>query len=305
LTRDGNAIARRKQVRLASFETSQGLGFGIVDGGEVLDVAGQDGTATVRGLAELLGTLSVGDIRSLGSRSGVRRNLQDLRFLPPITDSERILCIGLNFTDHALEAKLPIPEQPSFFVRFRSSFVGHERDIVAPSASSEFDFEGEIALVIGKAGYHIAPSRALDHVLGLTILADNSARDWQRHSRQVTAGKNFPASGSIGPWCVTLDEVADLRDLSIETRLNGATVQHGNTRDLIFAVEQAVTYASSFTPLTPGDLIALGTPAGVGMARTPPLWLKPGDRLEIEVPGIGTLANRVIAESHINAGKPV
>ena len=291
-------------MRLASFETPQGLGFGIVEGGMMLDVAGQNGTGAARGLAELLGTLDAGGIRTLGTRSGVRRSLQDLRFLPPVTDPERILCIGLNFTDHAQEAKLPIPDRPSVFVRFRSSFVGHERDIVAPSGSSEFDFEGEIALVIGKAGYRIASAQALDHVLGLTILADNSARDWQRHSRQVTAGKNFPASGSIGPWCVTLDEIPDLRGLLIETRLNGATVQHGSTRDLIFSVEQAVTYASSFTPLAPGDLIALGTPAGVGMARTPPLWLKPGDRLEIEVPGIGTLSNRVVAEADASAGEP-
>ena len=291
-------------MRLASFETPQGLGFGIVEGGMMLDVSGQNGTSAARGLAELLGTLDAGGIHVLGTRSGVRRPLQDLRFLPPVTDPERILCIGLNFTDHAQEAKLPIPDRPSVFVRFRSSFVGHERDIIAPSGSSEFDFEGEIALVIGKPGYRIAPAHALDHVLGLTILADNSARDWQRHSRQVTAGKNFPASGSIGPWCVTLDEIPDLRDLLIETRLNGATVQHGSTRDLIFTAEQAVAYASSFTPLAPGDLIALGTPAGVGMARTPPLWLMPGDRLEIEVPGIGILSNRVVAEADASAGEP-
>ena len=291
-------------MRLASFETSQGLGFGIVEPDGMLDVAGQAGTAGARGMAELLDTFGPDAIRALATRSGVRRDLEGLRFLPPVTDPERILCIGLNFTDHAREAKLPIPDQPSMFVRFPSSFVGHERDIVVPSVSDEFDFEGEIAVVVGKAGYRIGPSRALDHVLGLTILTDNSARDWQRHSRQVTAGKNFPASGSIGPWCTTLDELADLRGLSIETRLNGATVQNGSTSDLIFSVEQAVAYASSFTPLAPGDLIALGTPAGVGMARTPPLWLKPGDRLEVEVSGIGILANPIVAETPINAGEP-
>lgn len=302
LLRAVNTASRRKKVRLASFETLHGVGFGIVDGDGVLDVAGQEGTASARGVAELLGALGPAEIRSVADRSGVRHDMQGLRLLPPITDPERILCIGLNFTDHAREAKLPIPARPSMFVRFRSSFVGHERDIVAPSASSEFDYEGEIALIVGAAGYQITSSRALDHVFGLTILTDNSARDWQRHSRQVTAGKNFPASGSIGPWCVTLDELPDLRDLTIETRLNGVTVQHGSTRDLIFSIEQAVAYASSFTPLASGDLIALGTPAGVGMARTPPLWLKPGDRLEIEVPGIGILANRIVADSAINPG---
>lgn len=290
-------------MRLATFETSVGLGFGIVEGDAVLDVAGQDGAAAARGLAELLGTLSSEGIHALAGRSGVRRPLASVRLLPPITDPERILCIGLNFTDHAREAKLPIPERPSMFVRFRSSFVGHERDIVVPAESREFDYEGEFALVIGRPGYRIETARALDHILGLTILADNSARDWQRHSRQVTAGKNFPASGSIGPWCVTLDELPAIQDLSIETRLNGATVQHGTARDLIFSAEETLAYASAFTPLAPGDLIALGTPAGVGMARTPPLWLKPGDRLEIEVPGIGTLANHIVADSQTGTGE--
>ena len=163
--------------------------------------------------------------------------------------------------------------------------------------SEEFDFEGEIALVIGRGGYRIPAEQALDHVLGATILTDNSVRDWQQHSRQATAGKNFPRSGAIGPWCVTLDEGIDLGALPITTRLNGETVQRGSTANLIFGVEKIIAYASSFTPIAPGDVIALGTPAGVGMARTPPLWMKPGDLLEVEVPGIGTLANRVVAEA--------
>lgn len=289
-------------MRFASFVTSAGsAGFGIVEGGEVLDVS----TARVLGGSAhgLAGALRrVGDASALVSlaRRGAdvqRHALDRVRLLPPVTDAERILCIGLNFTDHAAEAKLPIPSQPAFFVRFGSSFAGHGEDIVAPSVSEEFDFEGEVALVVGRPGYRIPAGQALSHVLGVTILTDNSARDWQRHSRQVTAGKNFPRSGAIGPWCVTLDEGIDLRALPIVTRLNGETVQQGSTADLIFDAEKAIAYASSFTPLSAGDIVALGTPAGVGMARNPPLWMKPGDLLEVEVPGIGTLANRVAAEA--------
>ena len=285
-------------MRFASFATADGgTGFGVADGDAVLDVSASRELGG-RGLAEALrragGPASLG---SLASRIGARRNLDAVRLLPPVTDAERILCIGLNFTDHAAEARLPLPAQPAFFIRFASSFVGHGDDIVAPAVSNEFDFEGEVALVIGKPGYRIPPEAALDHILGVTILTDNSARDWQRHSRQVTAGKNFPRSGAIGPWCVTLDEGIDLGALTITTRLNGETVQQGSTADLIFGAEQAVAYASSFTPLSAGDLIALGTPAGVGMGRIPPLWMKPGDVLEVEVPGIGTLTNRVVAEA--------
>lgn len=290
-------------MRLASFETATGVGFGLVDGADVLDAAGQPGAGGARGLAELLGAIGPDRVQALCTSVGVRHRLQDVRLLPPLADAERILCVGLNYRDHAIEAKLPVPEKPSFFIRFRSSFVGHEADIVAPAQSAEFDFEGEIALVIGTPGYRIPPSRALDHLLGATVLADNSARDWQRHSRQVTAGKNFPQSGAIGPWCVSLDELPDLQNLTIEVRLNGATVQHGSTSDLIFSAEQVIAYASAFTTLAAGDLIALGTPAGVGMARTPPLWMKPGDRLEIEVPGVGTLANCVVAETDPMVGE--
>ncbi len=275
-------------MRFASFATADGgTGFGVADGDAVLDVSasrelGAGGPASLGGLA---------------LRTGARHRLDGVRLLPPVTDAERILCIGLNFTDHAAEAKIPLPAQPAFFIRFPSSFVGHGDDIIAPAVSDEFDFEGEIALVIGTSGYRIPPEAALNHVLGVTILADNSARDWQRHSRQVTAGKNFPRSGAIGPWCVTLDEGIDLGTLPIVTRLHGETVQRGSTADLIFGAEQAVAYASAFTPLAAGDLIALGTPAGVGMAHTPPLWMRPGDLLEVEVPGIGTLADRVVAEA--------
>ena len=293
-------------MRLASFVTASGRpGFGIVEGDEVLDLSASRGlTGDGRGLAWALQVVgAAAGLEDLARRgAGVERHaLNSVRLLPPVTDAERILCIGLNFTDHAAEAKLPIPSQPSIFVRFRSSFVGHGAEIIAPSLSEEFDFEGEVALVIGKPGYRIPAGQALDHVLGVTVLTDNSARDWQRHSRQVTAGKNFPRSGAIGPWCVTLDEGIDLRALSILTRLNGETVQRGSTADLIFGPEKAVAYASSFTPLSAGDIVALGTPAGVGMARTPPLWMKPGDLLEVEVPGIGTLANRVAAEVPLNA----
>ena len=250
-----------------------------------------------RGLAGALRLRTPAELIALAEDSEIRVPLDSVQLLPPVTDGEKCLCVGLNFKEHAREAGLPLPAKPSLFARYPSSFVGHGQPIVAPALSAQFDYEGELVVVIGKGGRHLAESHAMDHVLGYTIMAENSVRDWQKHSAQVTAGKNFFHSGALGPWCVTGDACADASPLNIVTRLNGAVVQSGSTDDFIFSIPQIISYVSSFAMLLPGDMIALGTPSGVGMGRQPPLWLKAGDILEVEIQGIGVLHNSVVAET--------
>ena len=220
----------------------------------------------------------------------------DVEFLLPVTSPAKIVCVGLNYRDHAQEAAVEPQTHPSLFPRFADTLVGHRQAVVAPSISTQFDYEGELAVIIGRRAWRVATADALGHVAGYACLAENSVRDFQFHSRQVTPGKNFPASGALGPWLTTADEVPDPSALELMTRLNGEVVQQASLADLIFDVPSLIAYVSLFTPLMPGDVIATGTPAGVGGARKPPLWLKPGDTLEVEIPGVGHLVNPIVAE---------
>jgi 2-keto-4-pentenoate hydratase/2-oxohepta-3-ene-1,7-dioic acid hydratase in catechol pathway len=207
-----------------------------------------------------------------------------------------VLCVGLNYLKHIIETGREVPKHPTLFTRFASAQVGHEQPLILPKASTAFDFEGELAIVIGKAGRHISKANALEHVAGYSLFNDGSIRDWQRHTLQFTAGKNFVGSGSFGPWIVTTDEISDISSLVLETRLNGEVVQREGLDDLLFKIPDLIEYISTFTELLPGDVIATGTPGGVGAFRTPPLWMKPGDVVEVEVEGIGKLKNTVNAE---------
>jgi 2-keto-4-pentenoate hydratase/2-oxohepta-3-ene-1,7-dioic acid hydratase in catechol pathway len=187
-----------------------------------------------------------------------------------------------------------LPKQPSMFVRFADTLVGHGGEMIRPKVSDNFDFEGELALVIGKGGRHIAADRALEHVAGYTCFVDGSVRDYQKFS--VTSGKNFPGSGPLGPWLVTSDEIPDPSRLTLLTRLNGKEVQRSTTDLLIYSIPQIIAFCSQFTELAPGDVIATGTPEGVGHSREPPLWMKPCDTLEVEITGIGMLRAQVVEE---------
>jgi 2-keto-4-pentenoate hydratase/2-oxohepta-3-ene-1,7-dioic acid hydratase in catechol pathway len=222
--------------------------------------------------------------------------LAGLRLLPPVPAPRKILCVGLNYGRHVAEAGRELPAHPSMFARFADSFVGHEAPVWKPRLSDKFDYEGELAVVIGRAGRHIAARDALSHVAGYTCMAENSVRDFQKHNAQVTPGKNFERSGAIGPWLVTADEVGDPARLQVITRLNGTVMQQGDVSDLIFPIPELIAYISAFTPLSPGDVIATGTPEGVGSSRKPPRFLAVGDTLEVEIPGIGTLVNTVADE---------
>ncbi len=215
-------------------------------------------------------------------------------WLPTIPNPGKIICVGVNYRPHLKEMGREAPLKPLLFVRFPSSIVGHRQPLVRPRASDQYDFEGEVAVVIGRRAAAVGRDDALQYLAGYTGFMDGTLRDWQRHTTQFTPGKNFTASGAMGPCLVTRDETGD--KLGIETRVNGETVQRGHTDELIFDVPALIEYCSAFTVLEPGDVIATGTPGGVGAARTPPVWLAPGDRVEVAIDPVGVLANAVVAE---------
>lgn len=216
-----------------------------------------------------------------------------VRFLPTIPHPSKIICVGVNYRPHVEEMGRDIPDKPVLFARFPSSLVGHRQPLVRPRASGQFDFEGELAIVIGRGARHVAPADVPRHVAGYTVFMDGTVRDWQRHTSQFTAGKNFDRSGAMGPYLVTPDEAGPLAELPIETYVSGKRMQQAWLSDLIFDVPSLVAYCSTFAKLEPGDVIATGTPGGVGAARTPPRWLEAGDRVEVRVGAVGTLCNPV------------
>ena len=223
--------------------------------------------------------------------------LEAIEFRPPLTRPNKIICVGLNYRDHTAETDYKQPDYPTLFTRFTTSFVGHLAPIVRPRVSAALDFEGELVAVIGRSGRYIAPADALSHVAGYSIFNDGSIRDYQHRTPQWTVGKNFDRTGAFGPIFVTSDELPEgARGLRLETRLNGQVVQASNTDRMIFDVATLVSIISEAMTLLPGDLIVTGTPAGIGHSRNPKLYMKPGDVVEVEIEGIGTLRNSIADE---------
>ncbi len=264
------------------------------DAGALSDIARRS-----RGRLATLQDLVSADARAEAERLATGdpdATIADVDLLPPIAAGAKILCVGVNYPERNAEYKdgSELPKFPSLFVRFPTSFVGHAQSIVRPPESVQLDYEGEIVIVIGKRGRRIAEVNALEHVFGLTLMNEGSIRDWIRHGKfNVTQGKNFERTGSIGPWIVPIDAATPLDDLTVVTRVNGEERQRGNTGMLMFPFSRIISYVSTFTTLEPGDLIATGTPPGAGGRFDPPKWLKPGDRVEIECPIVGTLVNVV------------
>ncbi|WP_455887812.1 fumarylacetoacetate hydrolase family protein [Pseudomonas rustica] len=281
-------------MKIASFIHDGRSSYGVVGDDTVSDA----GAVLGHRYADLRSLLNSGEgLAELASlRDAPALNVQQVQWLPVIPSPDKVLCVGLNYLKHIIETGREVPKHPTLFTRFASAQVGHDQPLILPKASTAFDFEGELAIVIGKAGRHISKANALDHIAGYSLFNDGSIRDWQKHTLQFTAGKNFVGSGSFGPWLVTTDEIADINSLTLETRLNGTVVQREGLDDLLFKIPDLIEYISTFTELLPGDVIATGTPGGVGAFRTPPLWMKPGDVVEVEVEGIGTLKNTVNAE---------
>ncbi len=219
-----------------------------------------------------------------------------LALLPTVPDAGKIICIGMNYRAHIKEMGREPPRYPAFFLRVNDSLVGHGQPVTRPRLSQKFDWEGELAVVIGRPARHVARADALDCVAGYTILQDGSLRDYQEHTSQFTAGKNFHQSGAMGPWLVTADEIPDPAGLTLETRVSGEIMQRGELADLCIDVPAILEYLSGIFELLPGDVIATGTPSGVGAGRKPPRWLVAGDVVEVEISGIGVLRNPVVDE---------
>jgi 2-keto-4-pentenoate hydratase/2-oxohepta-3-ene-1,7-dioic acid hydratase in catechol pathway len=219
---------------------------------------------------------------------------REVTLRPPLAAPGKIICVGLNYIDHSIESGFTPPDYPTIFARFNSSLIGSGRPIIRPNVSVELDYEGEMVAILGKGGRHIPEADALSHVMGYSIFNDASVRDYQKKSPQWTIGKNFDGTGAFGPYLVTADELPPGgKGLRIETRLNGVTVQKASTADMVFSVAQLISILSEAITLSPGDIIVSGTPAGVGMARKPPLFMKHGDVCEVEIEGIGILSNPV------------
>lgn len=260
---------------------------------DLIDLTADGGPAT---LDEVLhdGAAGIQAVQRVLERARVRRPLQGLRYLPPVLRPAKAFAIGLNYVDHATESNFKPPVHPVVFQRYPSSWVAHAEPLLRPRVSHQFDYEAELVAVIGKPGRYISRERALEHVAGYSIFNDGSLRDFQTRSNQWMLGKNFDASGSFGPEFVTADELPPgARGLRIQCRLNGQTMQDANTRDMIFDVATLVAACSEAMALSAGDLIITGTPAGVGLARTPQVWMKPGDVCEVEVESIGVLRNAI------------
>jgi len=283
-------------MRLLSFTIAGRPSYGIVKDQGVIDLGRRlapQGAATLRQLLETGQTALAAD---LAAREAPDHALEAITFAPVIPDPDKIICVGLNYRDHVAETGRTVTEKPALFTRFPCSQVGHLQPIIRPKVSEHFDYEGELAVVIGRRGRHIARADALAHVAGYACYNEGSIRDWQRHTSQFLSGKSFEKSGSFGPWLVSADEIADPSRLTLETRLNGQTVQRTTTDLLITDIPDLIVYISTIMTLLPGDVIVTGTPGGVGFKRTPPLFMKPGDTVEVEISHVGLLRNPVAAE---------
>lgn len=283
-------------MRLVSFVGHRGPGYGAVRGDGVVDLSARFG-ARAPTLRALLGAGMVAEAAEVAASSRADLPLAGLACAPVIPDPDKIICIGLNYRDHVAETGRTETVHPALFARFAGSQVGHGAPLIRPKVSEQFDYEGELAVIIGTAGRHVAAADALNHVAGYACYNEGSVRDWQRHTSQFLSGKSFAGTGGFGPWMVTADEIPDPSKLTLETRLNGAVVQRTTTDLMITSVPAMIAYISTILPLLPGDVIVSGTPGGVGMKRVPPLFMKAGDVAEVEISGIGILRNPVIDEA--------
>lgn len=274
-------------MRFVSFTHKGKPGWGRLEGDRVIDLGAFASDLKSAIAADLLSAEATGPV--------LQR--QAIELLPVIPNPGKILCVGHNYEEHRLETGRERTDHPSIFVRFADSLVGADAPILRPIVSSDLDYEAELAVVIGKGGRHIPAATAMTHVAGYACFNDASLRDWQWHTRQFIPGKNFPATGAFGPALVTPDEIDDLDAVLVESYLNGARMQSATLAHMVFPIAQIIAYVSAFTPLSPGDVIATGTPGGVGAKRNPPVWMVPGDEIEVRISGIGSLVNRIGAEA--------
>jgi len=284
-------------MKLLSFEKDDWISFGAVIDGGVVDLAPRMPDVSDLGMLFAAGMVEEAETAAKGAEPDF--SLDDIRYAKPILFPEKIICIGVNYQDRNAEYRdgSDAPAYPSIFMRTPGSLVAHGEPLVRPPESEQLDYEGEIAIVIGKGGRRIPEDQAEAHIGGLTCLNEGTIRDWLRHGKfNVTQGKNFERSGSVGPWIVTADEFESYDDLRVSTRVNGELRQDDTTASLMFPFRHLISYVSTFTELAPGDVISTGTPTGAGVRLDPPVWLKPGDAVEVEVSGVGVLSNTIVDE---------
>jgi 2-keto-4-pentenoate hydratase/2-oxohepta-3-ene-1,7-dioic acid hydratase in catechol pathway len=285
-------------MKIISYRHSGAESWGAVSGDRVLDLAATTGIPT---LADFIASPSYRDRDAVAAAASPGPALADVELLPVIPRPEKIVCAVRNYMDHHQEVlaagmQRELAEFPPIFLRVWRSQVGHNQPIVRPRVSQSLDWEGELAVVIGKAGRDIPEAEAWEHVAGYSCYNDASVREWQFHAKQIASGKNFEGTGAFGPWMVTSDEIDPGRKLQIETRLNGEVVQSSDTGNMIFPIPRLINYASTIFTLVPGDVIVTGTPAGVGWSKKPPRFMQPGDVVEVEIAGVGVLRNPVVAQ---------
>jgi 2-keto-4-pentenoate hydratase/2-oxohepta-3-ene-1,7-dioic acid hydratase in catechol pathway len=282
-------------MKLATFRAAGSTSWGVIED----DVAIDTGAVLRARFADLRAVIAADALAAVAGAKATapRHALADIDWLPVIPEPGKIFCVGLNYEMHRKETGRGEVEYPTIFTRFANSQTGHLRPILRPRVSSDLDYEGELAVIIGKPGRYIALADAMAHVAGFACYNDGSVRDFQRHTHQFTPGKNFPETGAFGPWMVTPEEVGALGPQRLQTRVNGMVVQDALLSQMIFDVPTQIEYCSRFTRLEPGDVIVTGTPGGVGAKRQPPLWLKPGDTVEVEIDGVGLLRNPVAQEA--------
>jgi 2-keto-4-pentenoate hydratase/2-oxohepta-3-ene-1,7-dioic acid hydratase in catechol pathway len=279
-------------MRFVSFRAKGKDSYGVVDGEGVIDLGKRLG----KKYPTLRAALAAGKLAELKTAAKGKKpdlKLKQIQFLPVIPDARRILCAGINYKAHREETGRAETQYPTLFVRFASSQVGHNQPMLLPKESDRLDWEGELAVIIGRAGRRIARDKAMSHVAGYACYNDGSVRDWQRHTVQWTAGKNFARTGPFGPWMVSADEIKDITAQELTTRVNGVVKQQAKIDMLIFDIPALITYISGFMALKGGDVIVTGTPGGVGFTRTPPEFLKVGDVVEVDITKVGTLRNTV------------
>jgi 2-keto-4-pentenoate hydratase/2-oxohepta-3-ene-1,7-dioic acid hydratase in catechol pathway len=279
-------------MKLISFHHGERTGYGEVRGERVADFGGLDGAP-----ADLKSAIAAGVLSALAAKAQATLSLDEIQLLPVIPNPGKILCVGHNYESHRQETGRAKVAFPSIFIRFADTLTAHGAEIMRPKVSENLDYEGEMAVIIGKGGRHISEDDALSHIAGYAAFNEASVRDWQWHTTQFAPGKNFPKTGAFGPWMVTADELPDPSATSVTTRLNGEVMQSQPTADMLFSVQNIIAYVSTFTALSPGDVICSGTPGGVGAKREPPVWMKPGDVAEVDIPGVGLLRNTIGQEA--------
>jgi 2-keto-4-pentenoate hydratase/2-oxohepta-3-ene-1,7-dioic acid hydratase in catechol pathway len=278
-------------MKLATFKTAQGISYGAVTAKGIVDLRRYLGNQYAD-LKALIADDAFSKIHPFLSEAPDYVP-SDVTWLPVIPNPDKIVCVGLNYQDHVVETGRDNTEQPAIFLRLAESQAGHRQPILRPRESTNLDFEAEIAVIIGKPGRRISQKDAWGHIAGYSCYNDGSVRDWQRHTIQWTAGKNFAQTGAFGPWMVTADEIPPGTKMTLSCRLNGERMQHATTEQMIFKIPKIIEYVSTWTTLLPGDVLVTGTPGGVGARRTPPVWMKPGDKVEIEIDKVGVLENSI------------